>query len=148
MKKTLFLPVFLTIFGSLRAEIVYQAIEHISPPSIEIRAIDPLKNHKIAGKLTMLLGVTKKYFFTKKYGHIDNIYVKEAYRSQGIGSELMTRAMVKAKEKNLSYVTLGAFPRSHMMPLPKLVTFYEKFGFKPMAEITPQTQSIGMKCVL
>ena len=56
------------------------------------------------------------------YGIIENVFVKEEFRNQGIASYLIKEAIQTAREKNLYKITLTC--AEEMTP------FYLRFGFK------------------
>tara|TARA_R100000234_G_scaffold80494_1_gene50499 strand:- start:394 stop:714 length:321 start_codon:yes stop_codon:yes gene_type:complete len=56
------------------------------------------------------------------YGIIENVFVKEEFRNQGIASSLIKEAIQTAKEKNLYKITLTCTD--------EMISFYSKFGFE------------------
>jgi len=56
------------------------------------------------------------------YGIIENVFVKEEFRNQGIASSLIKEAIQTAKEKNLYKITLTCAD--------EMISFYSKFGFE------------------
>lgn len=58
-----------------------------------------------------------------KYGYITNVYTRPAYRSRGIGAELMQHVFAWAKAERLD--TLILWPSEKALP------FYQRAGFNP-----------------
>ena len=58
------------------------------------------------------------------YGFIENVYIEQEYRSQGIGRKLMEKVIQAARDKNC-YKLIGT-SRTFKT---KVHEFYEKFGF-------------------
>ena len=64
---------------------------------------------------------------------IDEVTIDEYYQKSGIGTTLMKKgmALVKRKFPFIKTIVLNASPTGiRKIPLPKLVEFYQKFGFK------------------
>jgi spermidine synthase len=62
-------------------------------------------------------------------GYIQDVYVDENFRKQGIAGNIISKLTEYCKEKNINWIALIAAPGS--------VTLYEKFGFEKMIEHTP-----------
>ena len=56
------------------------------------------------------------------YGIIENVFVKEEFRNQGIASSLIKEAIQTAKEKNLYKITLTCTD--------EMISFYSRLGFE------------------
>jgi len=73
------------------------------------------------------MGIDKSDFITK----IEHIEVAKSKQGKGIGTRLMNEAVVEAKERGTEFTYLNASPiGTDGLPLNKLTSFYEKFGFK------------------
>lgn len=70
------------------------------------------------GKLEMVMLQNK----SGSYGIIENVFVEEEHRGQGIASQLVTEAVSLAKEKGFYKITLTCSD--------ELTPFYAKLGFK------------------
>ena len=57
--------------------------------------------------------------------HIEDLYVKPAYRRRGLGTRLMEEAMKRIREKGVGNVEVSVLSDNV-----KAVRFYEKFGLK------------------
>lgn len=70
---------------------------------------------------------------SNKNGEIESIYILNSYRGQGIGEELMKRALKWMDEKGIEkkIVTVAAGNE-------KVFGFYEKFGFYPRKMVLEQ----------
>lgn len=60
---------------------------------------------------------------------IEDFYIEESLRNQGIGGTLMDEAINMAKESGLNFIILRTFSF-------QAKEFFEKFGFKVIGEIT------------
>ena len=76
---------------------------------------------QIVGMVTVLIF---RIPYAKK-GYIDDLIVDESYRGHGLGSQLLDRALVLAKEKEVAYIDFTSRPRRVAGN-----TLYEKLGFK------------------
>lgn len=67
-----------------------------------------------------------------KFFYIPSLEVKlDKYKGEGIGTELMKRAIAKAKQLGYNQIALNASPMGNTgLALGDLVKFYESFGFK------------------
>src|SRR5690348_13073147 len=63
--------------------------------------------NKIIGIITLI--VYRIPYVRKAY--LDDLVVDEAYRGQGIGTQLMEKALLLAKEKGASYIDFTSRPR-------------------------------------
>ena len=61
--------------------------------------------------------------------YIQDIFVDEAYRKQGIASEIVRNLTKYCQERNVNWIALIAAPGS--------TSVYEKLGFKTMIDHTP-----------
>lgn len=59
------------------------------------------------------------------WGFIENVYVEQEYRSQGIGKKLVAEIIEEAKRRGC-YKLLGTSRHTK----PEVHSFYEKFGFE------------------
>lgn len=62
-------------------------------------------------------------------GYIQDLVVKQAYRGQGIGKEIVRRLTHFCMEKGLDWVGLIAEPKTQ--------TFYEELGFRVLRDDVP-----------
>jgi spermidine synthase len=62
-------------------------------------------------------------------GYIQDVYVSENFRKQGIAGNIISKLTEYCKEKNINWIALIAAPGS--------VTLYEKLGFEKMIDHTP-----------
>ncbi len=69
-------------------------------------------------------------------GEVDSIYVKEGYRSQGIGDQLMKRALIWMEENGTEskkiMVTVGN---------QEVLAFYQRYGFRPRSIIMEEAEN-------
>ncbi len=79
------------------------------------------EGQEIVGMIT--LAVYRIPYVKKAY--LDDVIVDESFRGQGLGSQLLKRALAQAKELGASYADLTSHPTR--IESNKL---YEKFGFK------------------
>lgn len=80
---------------------------------------------QLAGYLKINTGTAQTEKMGSNAFEIQRIYIKKAFKRQGIGSKLMDKAFAIAKEKQCSPVWLGVW--EHNLPAQAL---YQKFGFK------------------
>jgi len=125
----------LTTFSSEDAEAIRQLAAKIGPnfkplsdldfqemlasPTTHLFVARPPKG-QIVGMVTLIL---YRIPYVKK-AYIDDLVVDEAYRGQGIASELMKTVVVLAKDLGASHIDFTARPRREANKL------YEKLGFK------------------
>jgi len=137
------------------AEAVYTYKLKQEDGDITIRAYDEAK--KEAGSLTFLEeyvddGTFDPYedqpFYEKISEHetvvnIRDLHVEPAYRSSGIASTLMKRAL-KAIKSRFSGVPIyiNASPYGESLSLDTLVAFYTKFGFKVLKKYTEHRNAL------
>jgi spermidine synthase len=62
-------------------------------------------------------------------GYIQDVYVSENFRKQGIAGNIISKLTEYCKEKNINWIALIAAPGS--------ATLYEKLGFEKMIDHTP-----------
>jgi spermidine synthase len=62
-------------------------------------------------------------------GYIQDVYVAENFRKQGIAGNIVSKLTEYCKDKNINWIALIAAPGS--------VTLYEKLGFEKMIDHTP-----------
>jgi spermidine synthase len=62
-------------------------------------------------------------------GYIQDVYVAENFRKQGIAGNIISKLTEYCKEKNINWIALIAAPGS--------VTLYEKLGFEKMIDHSP-----------
>lgn len=81
---------------------------------------------ELGGKSVGYIAIREKHvgYRTKSYVEIENMGVKNEYRSQGIGTRLLEIAQEWSKEKGVGVLHVSAFARNT-----KAITFYKKFGF-------------------
>lgn len=60
------------------------------------------------------------------FGFLENVYVEQEYRGQGLGTELVKRVIEEAKKQGC-YKLIGTSRNSK----PEVHAFYEQSGFKP-----------------
>ncbi len=79
------------------------------------------KNKEVIGMITLL--VEPKFIHDCGYlGHIDDVVVRKDYKGQGIGKELVKKAIKQAKKSGCYRVILNCLDAN--------MKFYEKFGFQ------------------
>ncbi len=71
------------------------------------------------------LYIIKNDLHKKPYGLLEDLFVEEAYRKQGLGTKLLIKVISEAKKRKL-YKLIGTSRTSRM----KAHKFYEKYGFK------------------
>ena len=71
------------------------------------------------------LYILKNGLHDEPFGFMEDVFVEEAYRSQGLGKELVKRLITAAKE-NGCYKILGTSRHER----PRVHAMYEKLGFK------------------
>lgn len=81
-------------------------------------------NQKIVGFITGEI-FKKKAWYTVQLGSINNLYVIEEYRNNGIGKKLMQIMIDSLKEKGITNIELNTFSGNV-----DAIKFYEKLGFK------------------
>jgi GNAT superfamily N-acetyltransferase len=67
----------------------------------------------------------KNNYHKRPFGLIENVWVEEAFRAQGIGSKLVKTLIEEAKKKDCYKVLLTS-----RYSKPKVHEFYKKLGFK------------------
>lgn len=107
----------------------YKAFDIInSDSSNELIVVEDENNNGIIGTLHL----TFIQYLTYKGGvraQIENVFIREDLRGQGIGKKMFLWAINRAKEKNAHIVQLTSDKQR-----PKAIKFYEKLGFKPSHE--------------
>lgn len=74
--------------------------------------------------------VTKKVYpveTPKICGCVNGLYIREAYRKQGLGRKLFQAGIAWLKTEGVSYLELY-----HMINDPRAATFWNKMGFTPI----------------
>lgn len=79
---------------------------------------------KIVGFITGEI-FKKKVWYTVQLGSINNLYIIEKYRNNGIGKKLMQTMINALKEKGITNIELNTFSSNV-----DAIKFYEKLGFK------------------
>ena len=80
------------------------------------------KDGKIAGRVFLYL--INNDLHDKPYGLLEDLFVTEAYRRQGIGGELIKKVIMEAKERNCyKLITQSRYSREIIHQL------YQSFGF-------------------
>lgn len=75
-----------------------------------------------------LIGSERNHSYrTDRNGEIETMGSSPTFRSQGIGSLLITKFKQWCKEKGISYISANTYAQS-----PKLINFYQKNGLQPM----------------
>ena len=80
---------------------------------------------KIVGYVNCSLQEKNPYTKTKKKGEINDLFVLEKYRKQGIGKALINETISFFKSNNVKNISISV--NSNNIPTLKV---YEKFGFK------------------
>lgn len=80
---------------------------------------------KIVGYVNCSLQGKNPYTKTKKKGEINDLFVLEKYRKQGIGKALIKKAISFFKSKNVKNISISV--NSNNIPTLRV---YEKLGFK------------------
>ncbi len=98
--------------------------DYIGNPQKEILVCE--RNDDLIGVIQLSIGVVEDEGLKHKpFGCVDEIAVADDYRSQGVGSTLMTAAETWAQENSLKMLRLDLWSKnSHAIGL------YEKHGFK------------------
>lgn len=82
------------------------------------------ENEKIVGFITAEI-FKKKAWYTVQLGSINNIFVLEEYRNQGIGKALMKTAIEALKEAGITNIQLDTYNKNS-----NSIKFYEGLGFE------------------
>ena len=82
------------------------------------------ENEKIVGFITAEI-FKKKAWYTVQLGSINNIFVLEEYRNQGIGKALIKTVIDALKEVGITNVQLDTYNKND-----KAIKFYEGLGFE------------------
>ena len=82
------------------------------------------ENQKIVGFITAEI-FKKKVWYSVQLGSINNIFVLEEYRNQGIGTALMKTMMNALKEVGITNIQLDTYNKNS-----KAIKFYEGLGFE------------------
>lgn len=91
------------------------------------------QNYECVGvyKHQQLIGVAGMWFCTRHYSgrsvEVDHVCIEEAYRSQGLGSQLMAWIENYVKEKGYETIELNTYVENILSH-----KFYEKEGFKKL----------------
>ncbi|PKN03757.1 hypothetical protein CVU75_00590 [Candidatus Dependentiae bacterium HGW-Dependentiae-1] len=118
-----------------------KAPENMSLSFIQVMIEDEGFPSRINQIITLQSGHEKigRIFFTYNTkthgGYIENFRIKEKHRGQGLGFQLMQKALAELHSWNCQNVELCASPDEKKY-LPKLITFYEQFGFHIKADST------------
>jgi len=78
---------------------------------------------KIAGRA--FLYIIKNNLHKKPYGLLEDLFVEEVYRGQGLGKQLLLMVIAEAKRRKL-YKLIGTSRTFRTA----VHSFYEKYGFK------------------
>ena len=80
-------------------------------------------NELIVGHIFLHLfsSVPKPFQLESRYGYLTNVYIRPAYRNQGIGSELLRHVLRWARERELPFMIVS--------PSEASVPFYRRAGF-------------------
>ncbi len=89
-------------------------------------------NSQIIGYLASAIS-TKLYLATNPIAEIENMFIKEAYRQQGIGSQLVAAFKDWATDQGAHRLKVGAFAYNH-----SALNFYRKHGFTDFEVILEQ----------
>lgn len=86
-------------------------------------------------------------------GSIDRLVVEHAYRLQGVGSNILKRALQDLKDNGYGEVWVEPQPfeaacKDYTRERKKLITFYEKNGFKVFNDTSYISISLVMRIVL
>lgn len=93
-----------------------------------IKVSKAIKFEAKTGKKTVgraYLYIIKNDLYKQAYGLLEDLYVEEAYRSQGIGRSLLLKVISEAKKRKL-YKLIGTSRTFRT----QVHNFYEKYGFK------------------
>lgn len=121
----------------------------IPPTKVIISAHDSVEN-KTVGEILLLLGSEKKYFLKyfplqHRYIHLTGLSVQKSHQKQGIGTELVNRALLYGKQAKYNDFQLIAHSYNNNMSTAQLVQFYKKFGFKEMYPTSEASRSVPMQ---
>jgi GNAT superfamily N-acetyltransferase len=70
---------------------------------------------------------TKAYRVQNPIGELENMFVEETYRGQGVGGKLVAAFQAWARHEDVAYIRVGAFALNH-----KALVFYRKSGFSDL----------------
>ena len=96
---------------------IKEVINNDNPFSKEVEYIE---NNNVLGKL--------KYSVIYERMEVDNIFVKEEYRSKGIGTKLMSYLVSEAIHNKVINITLEVRISNNIA-----INLYKKFGFREVA---------------
>jgi len=78
---------------------------------------------KVVGRV--YLYIIKNSLHKQSYGYVEDLFVEEEYRSQGLGRQLIMDVVAEAKKRKL-YKLIGTSRTFRA----QIHSFYEKMGFK------------------
>jgi ribosomal protein S18 acetylase RimI-like enzyme len=84
-------------------------------------------NNKIIGYITLYIYDQPNYWNIKKIGDISGLMVNKHYRHNGIGTELVMKAIEYFKHKNIKYYTVFTSINNF-----DGISLYKKCGFKQL----------------
>ena len=106
---------------SQKAQEIGNLIRSYNRSKRETAESEPLNLYVEDEKGNLLAGLIAETF--GNWLEIEYLFVKEEFRGQGIGSQLLQQAESEAKKKNCRY----AFVNTYQFQAP---TFYQKYGYK------------------
>ena len=80
----------------------------------------------ISGSVRSAIGMAAIIPEGASYLGIDNLYVSPEFRGRGLGSDLLTRSLARAKEQGVSYALLYSAAKD----IHSILRFYEQHGFQ------------------
>ncbi len=105
--------------------------DYINRPE-QFLSIVAVENNQVVGYLNARIQETDAVYIGRR-AEVENMCVREAVRSKGVGTLLMSEFKQWAKEKGASRLMVEAFSANE-----RAIRFYEKNGFKPYALIMSQ----------
>lgn len=122
--------IFASEFGEDLSHVPYETLED-DFEDVFVAVEQDASGEKIVGYIDVSYLEEKDttYFQKRKYCYIEEIYVIEEARQQGIASEMIHFAQKRGKEKGCTniYVDVWAFNKNGILS-------YEKIGFRPLRQ--------------
>ena len=122
----------LEIHAKLRPDLFVSGTTKYSKEDLEAILKDTNKpifvatiDHYVVGYAMCQIRIPTSNMHQVKIFHLDDLWVDEKYRKQGIGKSLYQKVVETAKENNCYEVTLNVWPGNDAA-----LKFYEKMGMK------------------
>lgn len=97
------------------------------PEALEVDEYDPIAEHALAYQGSDCIGTARLIVLSGQEGKIGRMAVLPAYRTQGVGGQLLRALLESSKNRGLIRITLHA----QLSAIP----FYEQFGFIAQGDI-------------